>query len=143
MPNKLYCGTSPRQGPLDPPLRSKPPIHDPTRQNHVLSNPWELLVGIESKMSRSTVHPKPPTTRLQTLSSKLSKSHQKQYKPGRSLCTSYEIFLFLYHKRYKEFNKNNSFYHPSFNLKNCKVLYMNYLCPNKDLHIKIRQKKNI
>ena len=54
----------PRQGPLDPPLRSKPWIHDPTHQNRVSGNLGELLLGIDPKMPGSIAHPKPPTTRL-------------------------------------------------------------------------------
>ena len=38
---------------------------NPTHQNHVSRNPRELLLGIEPKMSGSSVHPKPPTTRVQ------------------------------------------------------------------------------
>ena len=39
-------------------------IHDHNRQNRVLGNLGELLVGIEPRISRSKSHPKPPTTRL-------------------------------------------------------------------------------
>ena len=51
-------------GPLNPPLWSKPQIHDPIRQNCVLGNLGELLVGIKLRMFGSIAHPKSPTTKL-------------------------------------------------------------------------------
>ena len=42
-----YKGT----GPLDPPLRSGPPIPNPTCQNHVSSNPMESLKKKEKEKS--------------------------------------------------------------------------------------------
>ena len=39
-------------------------IPDPTRQNCVLGNSRELLVGIESRMSNFVAYSKPPTARL-------------------------------------------------------------------------------
>ena len=60
----IWRATSPRQCPLDPPLGSKPQIHDRTHQNRVLGNPGKLLMGIEPNMFNSTAHHKPPTTRL-------------------------------------------------------------------------------
>ena len=52
------------QDPLDPPLESKPQIQDPTCQNHVSGYPGRLLKGIETRMSGSKAHLKPPITRL-------------------------------------------------------------------------------
>ena len=52
------------RGPLDPHLRSKPQIDNPTHQNCISGNPGELLVGIKPRTSGSTAHPKPPTTML-------------------------------------------------------------------------------
>ena len=58
----LWCGTSPRKNPLDPPLESKPRIHNPTCP--VSGNLEELLVGIEPRMSGFTAQLKLPTIRL-------------------------------------------------------------------------------
>ena len=44
------------------PLWSRTQIHKSTYQNRVSSNLGKLLVGIEPNISRSTAHPKPPTT---------------------------------------------------------------------------------
>ena len=44
------------------PLWSRTQIHKSTYQNRVSSNLGKLQVGIEPNISRSTAHPKPPTT---------------------------------------------------------------------------------
>lgn len=49
--------------PFGPSLRSKPQIHDLICHNHVSSNLGKFLVEIEHKISGSTTHPKPPTSR--------------------------------------------------------------------------------
>ena len=51
-------------GSLDPPLRSKPRIHNLIRHNHVSGNLEKLLIGIKLRMSKSITHPKHLTTRL-------------------------------------------------------------------------------
>lgn len=51
-------------GHLGPTPGSKPQIHDPIRQNRVLGNPGELLLGIKPKKFGSIAHPKPPIMRL-------------------------------------------------------------------------------
>ena len=50
-------------GLFGPSLKSKPQIHNPIRHNHVSSNSRKFLMEIEPRISGSTTHPKPPTTR--------------------------------------------------------------------------------
>jgi hypothetical protein len=59
MPNIIF-----RQGPPNPPLGSKSRIHDPPARTVYQVIQEKLLVVIETRMSESTTHPKPPTIRL-------------------------------------------------------------------------------
>ena len=60
----IFLGdVEPHQG-LNLPLGSKPWIQNSIYQNRVFGNLGELSMGIKSRMSRSTVHPKPLAIKL-------------------------------------------------------------------------------